>query len=88
MLSLSRSFPRLPQALASSASSCTAPRSVASSPTIHLHLLEPEGYRQIERSTLLPALDFDLLARCVHLDDQHAAVIAYRDALRSLTERV
>jgi Uma2 family endonuclease len=48
----------------------------------HLYLLEDSGYRQIERSTLLPDLDFDVLARCVRLDDQHEAVRTYRDWLR------
>jgi Uma2 family endonuclease len=41
------------------------------------------GYREVARSAVLPDLDVELLARFVRLDDQHAAVKAYRDALRS-----
>jgi Uma2 family endonuclease len=48
----------------------------------HLHLLADGGYRSVERSTLLPDLDFDVLARFVRLGDQHEAVRAYRDWLR------
>ncbi len=49
----------------------------------HLHALEGGAYQPIERSTLLPDLDFDVIARFVRLGDQHEAARAYRDWLRA-----
>jgi Uma2 family endonuclease len=49
----------------------------------HLHVLGDGGYHSVQRSTLLPDLDFDALARFVRLGDQHAAVRAYREWLRA-----
>ena len=48
-----------------------------------LHTLEGDGYRPIERSLLIPQLDIGELAEFVRRPDQHAAVRAYRDSLRS-----
>jgi Uma2 family endonuclease len=48
----------------------------------HLHELESDGYHPIERSKLVPGLDFEMLARFAHIDDQHDAVTALRDWLR------
>lgn len=47
-----------------------------------LYRLEGEEYERIERSALIPALDFDLLVRFAIRDDQHEAVREYRDLLR------
>jgi Uma2 family endonuclease len=49
----------------------------------HLHLLEGDAYRPVERSTIIADLDFSALARFVQMDDQAAAVAAYRDFLRA-----
>lgn len=49
----------------------------------HLHELTEGGYHPIDRSGLIPDLDFEQLARFVHLDDQHEAVRQYRDWLRT-----
>jgi Uma2 family endonuclease len=48
-----------------------------------LHALGDSGYRRIDRSILIPDLDFDVLTRFVRLDDQHEAVRSYRDWLRA-----
>ena len=48
-----------------------------------LHTLDGERYRPIERSELLPGLDFAALAELVATPDQHAAVKAFRDRLRT-----
>lgn len=48
-----------------------------------LHGLEGERYRTIERSALVPDLDFAAMAALVASPDQHAAVKAFRDTLRS-----
>lgn len=48
----------------------------------HLHALTESGYQPIERSRLVPELDFEVLARFVALDDQHEAAKAYRNWLR------
>lgn len=50
-----------------------------------LHRLQSGGYARIERSTLLPALDFDLIARFATREDQHQAVRELRDILRAAT---
>lgn len=47
-----------------------------------LHTLSEGGYELIERSRLIPDLDFAALARFVAMDDQHRAAKAYRDWLR------
>lgn len=49
----------------------------------HLHELGADGYHPIDRSALIPDLDFDELAELVALDDQHEAVQTYRDRLRA-----
>jgi Uma2 family endonuclease len=49
----------------------------------HVYVLEEASYRETDRSRLLPGLDFDVLARFVHLNDQHEAVLRFRDWLRS-----
>jgi Uma2 family endonuclease len=49
----------------------------------HIHALGDDGYEQVQRSHLVPDLDFDALTRFVALGDQHEAAIAYRDWLRS-----
>jgi len=46
-----------------------------------LHRLGPSGYESIAKSTLLPELDLDVLARFVAEQDQTKAVLAYRDTL-------
>ncbi len=48
-----------------------------------LFALEEDRFRRIDRSLLLPELDFETLARFVQLDDQHEAVSQFRDWLRS-----
>lgn len=48
----------------------------------HLHELVDGAYQDLERSRLLPDVDFDTLARFVALDDQHDAVMGYRAWLR------
>jgi Uma2 family endonuclease len=41
-----------------------------------------ERYRAIERSEMVPDLDFEVMAELVKIPDQHAAVKAFRDRLR------
>jgi Uma2 family endonuclease len=48
----------------------------------HLHELVDDAYRAIDRSALLPGLDFEALTRFVRLDDQHEAVKQFRAWLR------
>ncbi len=48
-----------------------------------LHALDGDGYRAIDRSELLPGLDFGAMAELVAIPDQHAAVKAFRDRLRA-----
>ncbi|KAM3100656.1 Uma2 family endonuclease, partial [Phormidesmis sp. 146-12] len=48
-----------------------------------IHRLRDDQYEQISRSEFLPKLDLDLLVRCAMISDQHDAVMAFRDALRS-----
>lgn len=50
-----------------------------------IYRLSANGYEQITRSEFLPDLDLNLLTECVLLDDQHEAVMAFRDALRAGT---
>ena len=47
----------------------------------NLHALSEGGYQPIERSRLVPELDFEVLARFVAMDDQHEAAKAYRNWL-------
>jgi Uma2 family endonuclease len=49
----------------------------------HLHELARDGYHPIETSRLVPDLDFAVLTRFVHMNDQHEAVKGYRDWLRA-----
>lgn len=51
--------------------------------SLRLFALGDDGYQAITRSAVLPELDVDLLARFVPLEDQHAAVKGFRDALRA-----
>jgi hypothetical protein len=44
----------------------------------HLHELRDDGYHAISSSALVPGLDFDVLARCAEIEDQHAALAALR----------
>lgn len=50
---------------------------------LRLYGLTPRGYEPLARSGLLADLDLELLARFVRHEDQHEAVKAYREALRS-----
>lgn len=47
-----------------------------------LYSLSGDDYRKVERSVLLPELDFAVLASFVRRDDQHRAVREFRDLLR------
>jgi len=49
----------------------------------HLHALRASGYERIPASELVPGLDLKVVASFVHLLDQHEAVKAFRDWLRS-----
>ncbi len=46
-----------------------------------IYRLRDQRYEQIPASEFLPALDLELVNRCVALPDQHDAVMAFRDAL-------
>ncbi len=48
-----------------------------------LHALDGDHYRSIDRSELVPGLDFGVMAELVAIPDQHAAVKAFRDRLRA-----
>jgi Uma2 family endonuclease len=48
-----------------------------------LYHLRETGYEQICISEFLPDLDLELLCRCVQMNDQHDAVLAFRTALKS-----
>ena len=48
-----------------------------------LHRLGEHGYARVEKSTLVPGLDFDVLARFVREKDQYEAARAFRDWLRA-----
>lgn len=50
--------------------------------TISVFVLGPDGYREVERSVLLPALDLTLIARLAVIPSQREAVQALRAALR------
>jgi Uma2 family endonuclease len=47
-----------------------------------LHALRGGQYESIPRSELVPGLDFVVLARFASRDDQHDAVVEFRDWLR------
>lgn len=49
----------------------------------HLHALDGDRYRSIDRSDLVPGLDLAAMAELVAIADQHAAVKAFRDRLRA-----
>jgi Uma2 family endonuclease len=49
----------------------------------HLHALSGEGHVAVIRSAIVPGLDFELLATFVRRDDQHRAVLEFRDLLRA-----
>jgi Uma2 family endonuclease len=48
-----------------------------------LHALDGDRYRSIDRSELVPGLDFGAMAELVAIPDQHAAVKAFRDRFRA-----
>jgi Uma2 family endonuclease len=48
-----------------------------------IYRLREDQYEQIPRSEFLPDLDLALLVKCAAISDQHDAVTAFRDALRS-----
>lgn len=48
----------------------------------HLHELGGGGYTRIERSALVPGLDFGVLARFAQIEDQHEALAGLQDWLR------
>ena len=48
-----------------------------------IYRLRDDQYEQIPRSEFLPELDLALLIECAAIPDQHDAVTAFRDALRS-----
>jgi Uma2 family endonuclease len=48
-----------------------------------LHALDGDHYRVIDRSELVPGLDFGVMADLVAMPDQHAAVKVFRDRLRA-----
>lgn len=48
----------------------------------HLHELGDDGYHRIEKSALIPGLDFDVLARFAQVEDQHEALAGLQDWLR------
>lgn len=48
-----------------------------------LYVLAEEGYQRMERSRLLPDLDFSLIARLAVREDQHAALRELRELLAS-----
>lgn len=48
-----------------------------------LYSLTADGYVVVDRSTLVPSLDFEVLATFVRRDDQHQAVREFRDHLRA-----
>ncbi len=50
---------------------------------LRLYGLSEGGYEPIARSGLLPDLDVDLIAGFVRREDQHGAVKAYREEIRS-----
>jgi Uma2 family endonuclease len=54
--------------------------------TIEVHVLDRGVYAKTDKSLLLPNLDLKELASYVGTSDQHAAVRALRDALRSRAE--
>lgn len=47
-----------------------------------LFSLQADEYQSVEKSALVPDLDFAAIEELVKLDDQHAAVKAFRDRLR------
>jgi Uma2 family endonuclease len=49
----------------------------------HLHSLADDGYVSVTRSSLVPGLDFELLATYMRREDQHRAVREFRDLLRA-----
>ena len=51
--------------------------------SFRLFALEAGGYVGIERSRIVPELDFGVLASYAARTDQHEAVVAYRDRLRA-----
>lgn len=48
-----------------------------------LHRLDGDRYRAIERSELVPGLDFRAMAELVAIPDQHVAVKSFRDRPRA-----
>ena len=48
-----------------------------------LHALDGDRYRAIDRSELVPGIDFGAMAELVAIPDQHVAVKSFRDRLRA-----
>jgi Uma2 family endonuclease len=49
---------------------------------LSLHALRPNGYETIQRSEVLPALDIELLSRCINLPNHTQAVQSFRQAMQ------
>lgn len=49
-----------------------------------VHALRSDAYEVIPTSEISPEVDLELLARHVAMPDQHAALLAYRDAIRQM----
>ena len=49
---------------------------------LHIHVLQGDGYVEIDRSEILPELDPELLARCMSVQSQTQAVREFRSMLR------
>ena len=47
-----------------------------------IYRLEGESYELMTRSALVPSLDFDLVARFAVREDQHDAILEFRDLVR------
>jgi hypothetical protein len=50
---------------------------------IVVHVLGPNGYEERTGSEVVPVIDLEVLGRFAAQADQHAALKAYRDELRS-----
>ncbi len=48
-----------------------------------LYALRSDGYEPIQRSEILPALDIDLLSRCINLPNHTQAVKTFRQAIQA-----
>jgi len=50
---------------------------------LSLHALRANGYETIQRSEVLPALDVELLSRCINLPNHTQAVQSFRQAMQA-----